>query len=331
MSLHQKRRETSARLPAVRVGPLSSSSMRCLCTPLSPLSQSASVVAQDECVSAYEPFQYVPATSTLRAKLSAVLYDLLPKMPALSILVLHIAQAEPPPVSSLRAPLKQRHYDHVPAGLREQIFANVRRVIRLSDRLWIEDEAGGALIFPDVDRYGMETILERVYQSICLLQAETVVPPLVRETTLLLGCGSFPSPGSALEQLLLCASQPARRLTLRPALFHQFAHTPEALSVGMIHASPADEPAHTSPETVAVPFLDLPRELPPRLKQLLPYMVASELRCAPVGRDHHRLTVAMANPHDMRTVQHLSELTGMTIFPVSCEIEDLEILLAKKW
>lgn len=332
MSLHQKRRETSARLPAVRVGPLSSSNMRCLCVPLSPLCQSSVEVeaGQEESALAYEPLQYVRATSTLRAKLSTLVQDWLPETSALSVFVLHVSQVEQPPVSSLRAPLQPRHYDHVSASLREQIFANIRRVIRLSDRLWIEDESGGALLFPEVDRYGMETILERVYRSICLLQAETVIPPLAHETTLLLGSGSFPAPGPSLEQLLLCASRPARRLTLRPALFNQFAHAPAATSGEMAQES-SDQSTSSSQETAKIPFLNLPRELPRHLRQVMPYMLASQLRCAPVGRDQHRLTVAMADPHDTRTVQHLSEVTGMTIFPVSCEIEDLEMLLANKW
>jgi hypothetical protein len=329
MSLHQKRRDTSARLPAVRVGSLSpANSANCLCTPLSPLCQKTreAEAGQEESALSYDPFQYVPATAVLRAKLSALLQDWLPQTPTLSFLVLHISQVDP--ISSLRAPLRQRRYNHVSAGLREQIVASLRRVIRLSDRLWIEDEAGGALLFPDVDRYGMETILERVYRSICLLQAETVIPPLAHETTILLGSGSFPSPGSSLEQLLLSASQPARRLTLRPALLHQFTHTSTVPSPTDATHEPFNRMSH---ETAAVPFLNLPRELPRHLRQVLPYILASELRCAPVGRDQHRLTVAMANPHDVRAVQQLSDVTGMAIFPVSCEIEDLEILLANKW
>ena len=70
---------------------------------------------------------------------------------------------------------------------------------------------------------------------------------------------------------------------------------------------------------------------PTRLKLLIPYALAMELRCAPVGRDHNRLTVAMANPTDMRAIYHLREATGMTIFPVSCEASALETLLASGW
>src|SRR5882724_4520440 len=217
MPLRQKRRDTSARMSAVRVGLTAPLQEGCTCTPLFPLGKLSSVSEQEGALFGYE--QCVPATAALNARLRALLQDLLLTTPIMSTLLVHIAQLEPPSLlSSERAVSFQRQYEHVPAGLHEQIFATMRRVIRLSDRLCLEDEAGGAFVFPEVDRCGMETILERVYRGICLLQAETVVPPLTRETTILLGWGSFSAPGSSLELLLFHASRSARRLTLRPAL-----------------------------------------------------------------------------------------------------------------
>jgi hypothetical protein len=329
MSLRQKRRDTSARTPVVRVGLTTPLQKGCTCAPLSALGKLSEVSEQDGVLSGYE--QCVPATETLNTRLRTLLQDLLSTTPMMSTLLVHIAQLEPPPLLSSEGALSfQRQYEHAPAGLHEQIFATARRVIRLSDRLCIEDEAGGAFVFPEVDRCGMETILERVYRSICLLQAETVVPPLKRETTILLGWGSFSAPGSSLELLLFHASRPARRLTLRPALFNQLEDTPSTLPSGIMHTL-LREAGSLSRMASVVPFLDLPRELPSHLKQLLPYEVAVELRCVPVGRDQNRLTVAMANPHDVEVVQRLSEVTGMRIFPVACEIEDLDVVLTNKW
>ncbi|HJT56759.1 MAG TPA: hypothetical protein VJ761_09705, partial [Ktedonobacteraceae bacterium] len=79
------------------------------------------------------------------------------------------------------------------------------------------------------------------------------------------------------------------------------------------------------------PFMQLPSRLPQRLKQLIPYELALEIRCAPVGRDHNRLTVAMAHPSNIHAIQRLREVTGMTIFPVSCEAGALETLLTNGW
>jgi hypothetical protein len=77
--------------------------------------------------------------------------------------------------------------------------------------------------------------------------------------------------------------------------------------------------------------MQLPTCLSASLQQLIPYPLALELRCAPVGREHNRLTVAMANPGDLQALDHLQAATDMIIFPVSCEREALEILLASGW
>ena len=83
-----------------------------------------------------------------------------------------------------------------------------------------------------------------------------------------------------------------------------------------------------------VPFMDLfdvPKVLPPRLTRLLPRALAHELRCVPVGRSSRNLTVAMADPTNTDSVQRLQDVTGMTIFPVSCDEDDLNIFITENW
>jgi hypothetical protein len=83
-----------------------------------------------------------------------------------------------------------------------------------------------------------------------------------------------------------------------------------------------------------IPFMDLfdvPKVLPPRLTRLLPRSLARELRCVPVGRSSRSLTVAMADPTNADSVQRLQDITGMTIFPVSCDEDDLNIFITKNW
>ena len=77
--------------------------------------------------------------------------------------------------------------------------------------------------------------------------------------------------------------------------------------------------------------MQLPSQLPKRLKHLIPHPLALELRCAPVGRDHGRLTIAMADPMNTKALDRLKEITGLTIFAVSCAEEALNTLLANKW
>lgn len=85
------------------------------------------------------------------------------------------------------------------------------------------------------------------------------------------------------------------------------------------------------PANSGIPFMQLPTKLPARLKHLIPYHLARELRCVPVGRDHNRLTVAMAQVVDVSALDLLKETTGMAIYPVACEIDALDTLLANEW
>jgi hypothetical protein len=77
--------------------------------------------------------------------------------------------------------------------------------------------------------------------------------------------------------------------------------------------------------------MELPARIPQRLKHLLPYDVALQVRCVPVGREQKRLTVAMAQPRDVESVRLLQRIAGMSIFPVACREMDLYRLLRKKW
>src|SRR5260370_29230852 len=64
-------------------------------------------------------------------------------------------------------------------------------------------------------------IVERCYQSINLLQGETVIPPLRRITDILLGSGSYPEPTRSPEELLYYCGLVVRKLMLRPAISTQ--------------------------------------------------------------------------------------------------------------
>ncbi len=192
---------------------------------------------------------------------------------------------------------------------------------------------GAAILFPGVDQEGIACIAQRISHSIHLLQAETVVPPLRYETEIVLGLGVHPGPSGSLEELFEHAGQIRESIIFRPAVVPVPASETER--PGRVDGSSrqvqAKEARVREARANGIPFMQIPSRLPTRLKQLIPYALALELRCAPVGRDHNRLTVAMANPTDTRAVYFLSEATGMSIFPVACEIVALETLLASGW
>lgn len=304
---------------------------QCACPPLSSLHKAP---WQENAGNSGQLTQVTPATLEMNSCLRAMLNEYFPRSTPLSVLLLHISQLDHIHIAPKSAILLKRHRYHAPANLLEQVLVKIRRTIRSSDRILVHAGAGVALILPDVDEERAYTILERVYYSINLLQPETVIPPLKRETDIILGIGSYPKPGTSLEDLLYHTGFIAHRLTLRPAVTTQLRGTrPINLSEIMLFNRYQDDEDDSliSARSDGIPFMQLPLGLPPRLKQLIPYDLALELRCAPVGRDHNRLTVAMAQPTDVYAIDCLRETTCMTIFPVACETKALDQLLAHGW
>jgi hypothetical protein len=290
---------------------------------------------------AEEALDHAQATLITRAlcgHLHTILSASFPRSTPFSLLLLHVSQRE----HMLATPQSARPFQHLrlhpPRSFLDQVLVNVRRVIRTSDPLLVHPGIGAVIIFPDVDQQGMYGIAERVYQSINLLQAETVIPPLRRITDILLGTGSYPEPAGSPEELLYYCGLVARKLMLRSAIGTQL---PSAKStpapVDAEPVPPANGPLQegSSPEPSqdnhGKPFMRLPVQLSRSMKRLLPHELALELHCAPVGRDHNRLTVAMADPTNTKALDRLKEITGLTIFAVSCEEEALNALLADKW
>lgn len=314
----------------------------CSCRPLSSLHPMATQEYEeggDE--------QIVLASRELAGQLRQALEDYFPRSTPFSLLLLHVSQWEYQQVSQQAGPMHVRRRFHAPESILEQVLMNVRRAIRSDDLLLAHAGTGAALLFPEVDRNGMYVILERVFRNVNLLQAETLLPPLRYETDILLGVGSYPEPGPSLEQLLYHLSLPARRLTLRPAITVPFRERvgadasvwPEDEDQQRHLASTSQAPEErgrgeamaSKSKTHHVPFMQLPARLSGQLKHFIPHALASELRCAPVGRDHQHLTVAMADPTDEQAILRLKETTGMIIFPVSCDEDALSELLAEKW
>ncbi len=301
---------------------------QCDCLPLSTLHKAHWHMQE----TAEDLEQVTPATQEMNSHLRALLYDLFPRSTPLSVLLLHISQLEPIHIASKSAISHKRHRYHAPASFLDQVLTNMRRTIRISDHILVHAGTGIAIILPDVDQEGAHCILERVYHSINLLQPETVTPPLRRQTDIWMGIGSYPTPGTSLEGLLYYTGFIAQRLTLRPAVTsHLWTIWPGKLPVETQYEDHDGHSSLTTARRSGIPFMQLPTRLSPRLKQLIPYSLALELRCAPVGRNHNLLTVAMAHPTDAQAIERLREATCMTIFVVSCEATALDALLANGW
>jgi hypothetical protein len=212
---------------------------------------------------------------------------------------------------------------HAPASLLEQVLQMVRRNLRTDDQILADEQGSGAvLMFPAVDQEGIARIVGRVSASIHLLQAETVTPPLRYETEIVLGSSACAQPAASPAVLLACPGQVWEAIRFRPAV-HTLSRPPAGKRIRPVHAAGVS--------ACGIPFMQIPNCLPTRLQQLVPHTLALHLRCAPVGRHHNRLTVAMANPTDLCAISRLREATGLVIFPVACEPSALETLLASGW
>lgn len=269
----------------------------------------------------------VPMPAELQQQLSVRLASLFPSPGLYSILLLHVAQLKPTQLVADVAQKRQSY--HMQGTALEQILTNVRRVIRSTDQIVTQPGVAAAFIFPQADYQGASGILERVYHSISLLQAETIVPPLQQVTVISLGIGTVTPETPLLDTLFSQVSRAARSIILRPTMPMQ-SWTPQPKTRQKSVIPPEELRIHTM-KSRTVPFMHLPTQLPDRLKHLVPHHLACEWRCAPIGRNHQSLTVAMAEPTNTYTLNHLAEVTGMTIFPVSCENEALNLLLDQAW
>ncbi len=252
----------------------------------------------------------------LGEQLLHVLKKVLLQQVPITLLVLHVCQLETVPLALQFQTPYLRHRYHGSEQLLEQVLVQVRRSIRMNDTLLIHEHSGAALLFPGMDQRVAFRVVERVYDNLSLLQAETMIPPLMLETIIGLGTGSI-SPAETLEDLLKRTGKSLHRILLRPALMTQISTV-----------APRQTPIMQGQE---VPFLKLPEKLPIRLTRLLPYDLALELQCAPVGHDQQCLTVAMIEPENESSVTRLQEATGMAIFPVACDEQALAFLLQQRW
>jgi GGDEF domain-containing protein len=329
--MHYKRRDSVARS---YVDSDTFATEYCQCLPLSSLSEVLLRNDEDD-EKVGERMALAPREFNMRIRTH--LEALFPRTTPLSLFLLHVSQLEHIAVAPQGAIVHKRQRYHAPASFLEQVMSNVRRAIRDNEQILVHEGVGAAIIFPHVECQGIRNILERIYNNVSLLQAETVIPRLQRQTDVMMGISSYPEPGNSLEQLLYQASVTTRRFTLRPAITNQLwdvKGTGSEGEEGTRHAHVRHE-NHVTVKLAKVvpnvPYMQLPAQLPTRLKQLVPYHVACELRCAPVGRDHQCLTVAMADPGNAKDVHYLRELTGLTIFPVACDPSALNALLTNKW
>lgn len=79
---------------------------------------------------------------------------------------------------------------------------------------------------------------------------------------------------------------------------------------------------------LGIPYLSMiPRKKRAQIQQLIALELAQELRCYPLGRERGMLTVAVADPQDSNILERLRRETGLHIFPVLTQPQELQMAL----
>ena len=78
-----------------------------------------------------------------------------------------------------------------------------------------------------------------------------------------------------------------------------------------------------------MPYARIPPCLPATCRRAIAPELARALRAVPIGRTRGVLTIAMQNPTDTRTVLRLRGATGLTVFPVLADADEIERALAQ--
>ena len=92
-------------------------------------------------------------------------------------------------------------------------------------------------------------------------------------------------------------------------------------------AQPVDEGLRERARSLGVPFVQLPARLPASCRATITPELAHELHAVPIGRSRSVLTVAMHDPRDAGAVLRLRSATGLAIFPVLADPNELERVL----
>jgi Type II secretion system (T2SS), protein E, N-terminal domain len=96
-----------------------------------------------------------------------------------------------------------------------------------------------------------------------------------------------------------------------------------------VEARPDSDALRAAARALGVPYALIPRRLPAACRRAIAPELARSLRAVPIGRTRGVLTVAMQNPRDTCTVQRLHGATGLTVFPVLADADEIERALAQ--
>ena len=203
------------------------------------------------------------------------------------------------------------------------VLQHLRTLVRRTDQVFLREHTIDVVLL-GADLQGARIVEERLWKALLWRVDSLEEPEMLRPLTVTIGHSAFPEPQSTLETLLVTSQKVNRRFT-EPIPHPSLSRFKRSVQRNELTEQDVPEELPRLAKKLGVPYLSLlPRQVPPRLQQVVDAKLAHELHCYPVGRERNTLTVAMRDPQDHQALERLRQATGLRIFPVLVHPEALE-------
>lgn len=169
---------------------------------------------------------------------------------------------------------------------------------------------------------GGEIVQTRLWDALLWRIHNTSDIELLRPKRMTIGHSAYPQPYDDEMQCILAACQEQHRFEA------QTEKTARKVGTYVQKQQDKDNELPALARKLGVPYLSLlPRKSAQQIQQLVNLKLAQELHCYPLGRERGILTVAIADPQDRSVLDRLHKATGLHIFPVLANPQELQTAL----
>ncbi len=204
------------------------------------------------------------------------------------------------------------------------LMTELRRKVRRTDIVFLLGDTMYFLLLGS-NLQGGQIVQTRLWDVLLWRIHNTTDGELMRPQWLTIGSSAYPEPCTNANDFLEAASETAIRFELVSEKQNRKLVAQQARSAQQ--QAESDELSSLA-RKLGIPYLSLlPRKTPQRVQQLVDLRLAQELRCYPLGRERNMLTVALSDPQDQSVLERLQQETGLHIFPVLTNPQELQIAL----
>lgn len=204
------------------------------------------------------------------------------------------------------------------------LMTELRRKVRRTDVVFLLGNTMYFLLLGS-NLQGGQIVQTRLWDALLWRIHNTTDGELTRPQCLTIGSSAYPEPCTSANEFLEAASETAIRFELVSEKQNRKLVAQQARSAQQ--QAESDELSSLA-RRLGIPYLSLlPRKTPQRVQQLVDLRLAQELRCYPLGRERNMLTVALSDPQDQSVLERLQQETGLHIFPVLTNPQELQIAL----